>query len=634
MPNLPFSYSVTLSSLDYGVIVGYMLVLMGMGWYFRKSAQKDLESYFLGGRKMPGWLNGFSYAATCMNSDVAPAYCGMTVITGTFICWWYLSRFGLALMIGAVLFAIFWRRLALATAPEFYELRFSGSIGLSIRTWVALRSAFIAVVAWTGSGLLGMHKITSPLLGWDRTETFLYVIPVILFYVLLSGYIGVVWSDFFQTLIIISASIMLMVQVWIEFGGPMGLQTALVDQFGSGVVSWHPPLRHELLGVIGVIAWTMGTAIGYGGDAAPMAGAMEGQRILSCKNGREASKMFIWTQVVLFFMLATLTLPALGAMAKWPGLYSQEINKELAFGMLLGHYMPSGLLGLAIAGILAAIMSTVSSNMNFGAQVFVNDVYARSLVKHASTKHYMFVGRIIATLIVLMAIGVATVAENVIDISVFMLGLSAAELTANWAQWWWWRFNGKARLAASLGGPMIYLLNYFLLLRATPYKLESYPAMFAVPIEAVNAFIARRVEFCQQLLPTEWHGLDDGTYTIVLLSMLETLVLWVTVALLTKPEPHELLVAFYRRSKPLGWWGPIAREVDGSAAPGAKPIAIGLLIAGMGAVMVGSGVVALSAAYVGNNNIAIVGLTAAVTSGIFFKLSYDRFINQLADDTL
>ena len=420
----------------------------------------------------------------------------------------------------ALLFAVFWRRLALATSPEFYELRFSGAPALTMRTWVALYPAFIAVVAWTGAGLLGMHKVTNPLLGWDKMETFTYVIPVILFYVLLSGYIGVVWGDFFQTLIIVSAALLLMAQVWMDFGGPAGLHDSLLEQIGPSAVSWIPPADHEMLGLLGILAWTVGTAIGYGGDAAPMAGAMEGQRILSCRSPREASKMYIWTQIVLFFMLATLTLPALGAIAKWPGLYHQEINKELAFGMLLREYMPHGLLGLAIAGILAAIMSTVSSNMNFGAQVFVNDVYARSLVKNASTKHYMFVGRMVAAVIVGLAIVVASGAENVINISVFMLGLSSAELTANWAQWWWWRFNGAARLAASFGGPMIFLLNKFVVF---PWYFPSLTG--------------------------------ETTYQVVFMSMLETLVLWVVVALATKPEPEEVLVAFYKRARPDGLVG-------------------------------------------------------------------------------
>ena len=141
-----------------------------------------------------------------------------------------------------------------------------------------------------------------------------------------------------------------------------------------------------------------------------MAGAMEGQRLLSCRNAREAAKMYIWTEIVLFFLLAVLTLPALGAMVKWPGLHDGAINKELAYGMLLGHYLPSGLLGLAVVAMAASIMSTVDSNMNFGAQVFLNDVYRRSLVPHASMRHYMNVGRVVMFVIMGLAILVATVA--------------------------------------------------------------------------------------------------------------------------------------------------------------------------------------------------------------------------------
>ena len=407
-------------------MAAYMAALVVMGAVLRRRAGTDMESYFLAGRRMPGWLNGCSYAATCLNADVAPAYTGMTVITGTFICWWYLSRFGLALMIGAVLFAVFWRRLGLVTSPEFYELRFGGRAALTVRTWVALRSAFIAVVAWTGAGLLGMHKVAEPTLGWSLWTTFAVVLPIILFYVLLSGYVGVVISDFFQTLVIIAASLVLLWVVLADFGGPAGLHDALLASFGPEVVSWRPPLRHELLGLLGVIAWTAGTAVGYGGDAAPMSGAMEGQRILSSRDGREAAKMYVWTQVILFFMLLTITLPALGAMVRWPGLRDGTINRELAYGMLLATYLPAGMLGLAVSGILASIMSTVSSNMNFGAQVFLNDVYKRSIAPAASDRHYLVVGRLVATAIVVLVLVVASTAENVIDIAVFMLGLSSA----------------------------------------------------------------------------------------------------------------------------------------------------------------------------------------------------------------
>ena len=583
--------AVALAPLDYAVMAAYMVVLLVMGAVLRRRAGSDMESYFLAGRKMPGWLNGCSYAATCLNADVAPAYTGMTVITGTFICWWYLSRFGLALMIGAVLFAVFWRRLSLMTSPEFYELRFGGRAALTVRTWVALRSAFIAVVAWTGAGLLGMHKVAEPTLGWGLWTTFAVVLPIILFYVLLSGYVGVVISDFFQTLVIIAASLVLLWVVLADFGGPAGLRNALVTSYGADVVSWRPPRSHELLGVLAVIAWTVGTAVGYGGDAAPMSGAMEGQRILSSRNGREAAKMYVWTQLILFFMLLTITLPALGAMVRWPGLRDGTINRELAYGMLLAAYLPVGLLGLAISGILASIMSTVSSNMNFGAQVFLNDVYRRSIAPAKSDRHYLVVGRIVAAVIVALAMIVASTAENVIDIAVFMLGLSSAELTANWAQWWWWRFNGAARLAASFGGPLIFLFNQYVLFR---FVIDA--------------------------------G-DSAPYVVVLVSMAGTCALWTAVALMTRPEPEEKLVDFYRRARPMGAWGPIARKAGLPAASWA-PIARGFGIAAAGAVMVGGGIIALSLAYVAQWQVAGVAVTVSLVAGLVFQRYFIPFVRE------
>jgi solute:Na+ symporter, SSS family len=590
-------FQVRLQALDYAVMAAYMAVLVAMGLMLRRRAGKDLEGYFLAGRKIPGWLNGCSYAATCLNADVAPAYCGMTVITGAFICWWYFSRFGLALMIGGVLFAVLWRRLSIMTSPQFYELRFSGTPAVAIRTWVALRSAFVAVVAWTGAGLLGMHKVAQPMLGWDLWTTFAVVVPIILFYVLLSGYVGVVISDFFQTLVIIGASLTLMWAVLADFGGPVGLHDALVRAFGDGVVSWHPPMHHELLGVLGVVAWTIGTAVGYGGDAAPMSGAMEGQRILSSRNAAEAAKMYVWTQVILFLMLALITLPALGAAVRWPGLRNGSIDKELAYGMLLGHYLPPGLLGLAVSGILASIMSTVSSNMNFGAQVFLNDVYRRSLVKQASDYHYLMVGRIVAASIVVLAMLVASIARSVIDIAVFMLGLAAAELTANWAQWWWWRFNGKARFAASFGGPLLFLFNQLVVFR---YFVDAGPA---------------------------------SVYLVVFTSMAATTVLWVAVARFTKPEPEEKLIEFYRRARPMGAWGPVPKKA-GLEPVGWSPVVRGLGIAATGSVMVGAAIVALSCAYIGRWNITTVALLVSAATGIAFKQWFRPFIDRLGASTI
>ena len=595
--------SAQLSWLDWSVLAIYFGGLLLLGFVLRKQSGKDLESYFLAGRKLPGWLNGFSYAATCMNADVAPAYCGMTVVTGAFICWFYFARFGFALMIAALLFAGLWRRLNLRTSPEFYELRFSGSAALTMRSWVALRSALIALPAWTGAGLLGLHKISAPLLEWSIFTTLAVVIPVILFYVLASGYVGVVTSDFFQTLIIIGSSILLMMIVLVDFGGPTQLFAALEQSAGSEAASVFPPIGHEVLGLIAIAAWTMGTAIGYGGDAAPMAGAMEGQRILSCRNERESAKMYVWTTVVLFLLLATLTLPALAAMIHWPEVRTAE-QKELAYGMLMAKYLPPGLLGLSLSAVLASIMSTVSSNMNFGAQVLVNDVYQRSLVKKASLPHYLLMGKIFSAGILVLGILVAVAATNVIQISIFMLGLSSAELTANWAQWWWWRFNGWARLTASLGGPLIFLLN----------KLFVFPnPWFTFP-----------------------NILDFGPhndYMIIFVSMGMTLVAWVTVAWLTPPEPMPHLIEFYRRARPYGFWKPVAIAA-GEPLPQRGRIAYGFAVAPFGTVMAATGILTLSLLYLGQWKGAVIAAITMLISGSIFYFGFCKLVPpQTANET-
>ncbi len=203
-------------------------------------------------------------------------------------------------------------------------------------------------------------------------------------------------------------------------------------------------------------------------------------------------------------MLAVLTLPALAAMVKWPGLHSGSIDQELSYGMLLG---------------LALIRPGGNLDQD------------------------LRVGWLAMLTILILGIVVAMRADRIIDIAIFMLGLSSAEITANWGQWWWWRFNGSARLAASLGGPVLYLSNRFLV-------FPRFPEL----------------------------GHEEA-YLVVLVSIAETTALWIGVALLTQPDPEETLVDFYRRARPPGWWGPIARKAELEDA-GSAPIFSGLGIPG------------------------------------------------------
>lgn len=509
-------------------------MMLGIGLYYRRFAGENLDNFFLAGRSVPGWLNGVSYSAALVSADSACGYGGLATVTGVFVCWWYLSRFGFALFVGAVLFAVFWRRMGLFTSLEFYELRFSGRPAALMRFWIAFRTSFIAMPAWTGVTLLAACKIMGPVAGMSKTATLAWVIPVSFLYVFLAGYKGVVVSNLIQMIIFLIGTIAVASLTLSHFGGPSALAEQLVSTYGdagSQMLQLTPPSDHEVFPLAAAIAWMLGQTIGYGGDAAPMGGAVEGQRILSTRTPREAVTMYVVAAVTMFIFVMLVSLPCVAAPLIWPELKSDGYDRELAYGLLMKEMLPHGLLGLAIAGMLAGVMSTVSDNLNFGGQVMVSDLYHRWLAPLATQRHLMHAGRVSMGLILSMSLLVVYRVEFMFDVAVFMLQLSAAELPANWAQWWWSRFNGKARIAASFGGAAI-----FGIVVLGPKALQLLGIDGAVGLE----------------LPWWWQ-------TFLVMGL--TTALWVSVALLTEPEPDELLDEFYLRVHPLGSWGPVKRRI-------------------------------------------------------------------------
>ncbi len=526
-------------TLDITIIAVYLLAMLGIGLYYRRPAQTSLESFFLAGRKVPGWLNGISYTAAMVSTDAATAYGGLAVATGAFVCWWYLSRFGLALFIGAVLFAFFWRRLGLFTSLEFYELRFSGRAAAFMRFWIAVRTALIAIPAWTGITLLAACKIMQPVLGLEKWQTLALVVPVSFAYIILSGYRGVVVSNLVQMVIFLIGALALAGLTLKHFGGATALAERLrgLGPAGEQMLNLTPPAHHAVFPLAAAIAWLIGQTVGYGGDAAPMAGAMEGQRILSSRTPREAAGMYVVTALTLFTLLLLVSLPCLGAAVLWPELRAEGADRELAYGLLMKKMLPPGFSGLVIAAMLAGVMSTVADNLNFGSQVFVNDLHRRWIQPGLSERMYLWVGKISMLLLLGIAIAVVYNAKIIFDVAVFMLQLSSAELPANWAQWWWWRFNSQARIAASFGGA----------------------AIFCLVVLVPKLMVGLGISWAGVLIIPWWWQ------TFLVMGL--TTALWVSVALLTPPDPPTVLEGFYRRARPLGNWGAVRQRPAHSQIP-------------------------------------------------------------------
>jgi Na+/proline symporter len=488
---------------------------------------------------------------------------------------------------------------------EFYELRFSGNPARWMRLWVSLRTAFIAMPAWTGITLLAAAKLLEATVGLDTTQTMLLVVPISFAYVFLSGYRGVVISNFVQMTVFLSGAVVLLLLTMAHFGGPQGVRAVLSSMLGrSGeLLAIVPPSDHAIFPLAAALGWMVGQTLGYGGDTAPMSGAMEGQRILSSRDPRQASYMYVVTAVTMFTLLLLVSLPCVLAPALWPELLKPEGDRELAYGLLMKTMLPAGALGLVAAAMLAGVMSTVGDNLNFGSQVLLNDIYRRWIVRGASERHYLVAGKAGMFVIVTLALVVVYKTRFIYDVAVFMLQLSAAELPANWAQWWWWRFNGKARLAASFGGGAIFCL--------------------VVPLPKMLI----------------WLGFGWASVAIIpwwyqtLLVMALTTVLWVTVAFATKPESVEVLDDFYRRAKPLGRWEPVAKRVSGATnekgASRRMLIPSGFLIALIGTAGVSFYILGLSSLFVGWTAKGVLELAAGVFLFIGFARWLTRFLGKL-----
>jgi len=525
--------------LDLAIIVAYLVLMLGIGLYYRRYASQGLDNFFLAGRKVPGWLNGVSYAAALVSPDAATAYGGLAAVTGIFVCWWYLSRFGLALCIGAILFAVFWRRLALFTSLEFYELRFAGRPAAMMRFWIAFRTSIVGLPAWTGITLLAACKIMEAAFGLTKAQTLWLIVPISFAYIYLSGYKGVVVSNLAQMIIFFVGTLCLAWLTVEHFGGPSAMAATLTHELGGAgaeTLRSFPPVRHEVFPLAGALAWLIGQTIGYGGDVAPMGGAMEGQRILSTRTAREAVTMYIVTALTMFTLVLLVSLPCIAAPLLWPELRGPDADREMAYGLLMKEMLPVGAMGLVVAAMMAGVMSTVGDNLNFGSQVMLNDIYRRWLVRSASERAYLLAGKICLFVILGISLAVVYNVKIIFDVALFMLQLSCAELPANWAQWWWWRFNGKARVAASFGGAAIFC------------TVVLGPKMLAwLGVAGASKLV----------LPWWWQ-------TFLVMGL--TTMLWVTVALLTKPDSDEVLDKFYQRARPLGCWGAVRERAQSNQA--------------------------------------------------------------------
>jgi Na+/proline symporter len=513
-------------SIDWIIVAVYMIATMALGLYLARRASGSLVDFFVGGRTLPWWLAGTSMAATTFSIDTPLLVTGIVGNRGIAGNWeWWSPAFAHVAMI--YIFARLWRRAEIVTDNELTEIRYGGRPAATLRAVKGFLFAIVIGSIGTGYAMLAMVKVVDalqifPSLGLDVGEQGkLWAIVLVSLFVLLyagiAGLWGVAATDFFQFFLgLLGALIVAFYAVGHVGGiGPMIERAqSFTDfdvlaftplEFEGGLVRWSTSAgisAATFFSYVTVLWWAFRRSDG-GGEFI--------QRLSSVKTEEDAVKA-AWFFNIMHYVVRTWPwiVVAIVALAVYPDL----ADRELGYPLLMRDFLPAGLLGLVVASLLAAFMSTVSTLINWSASYMTNDLYARFFRPTASQKELVLFARIASVIVTAIAAFAAFNSQDVATVYRLILAVGTGPGLVLILRWYWWRINAWAEMAAMLAGFATGLIT----------SIDN-------PI-----YTLRIADFGIRLMVTA--GIS--------------LAVWVPVMLLTRPESDEKLDAFYRRVRPGG----------------------------------------------------------------------------------
>jgi SSS family solute:Na+ symporter len=530
-----------MTTVDWVIVSGYMFGTLVLGVYLAKRASGSMVDFFVGGRTLPWWLAGTSMAATTFSIDT-PLYVAGVVgnrgIAGNWEWWGY----GIAHIILIYIFARLWRRAEIVTDNELTELRYGGRPAAILRATKGFLFAVVIGSIGAGYAMLAMVKVVDalqifPSLGLEVGENgklwaIIGVSALVLAYAGIAGLWGVVATDFFQFFLALAGAIVVAVVAVAHVGGLDEVQAVAQRTTEIDVLAFTPFTfsRENLIGwsqtagisaatffsYVAVLWWAFRRSDG-GGEFI--------QRLSAVRNEHDAEKA-AWFFNIMHYVVRTWPwiLVAVVALAVYPDLE----DRELGYPMLMLDFLPAGVLGLVVASLLAAFMSTMSTLINWSASYMTNDLYARFIRRRASQKELVAAARVASVLVTIIAAFAAFQATSIATVYRLILAVGTGPGLVLILRWYWWRINAWAELSAMLAGFVV---------------------GFVTSIE--NPLLNLKID-------------DFGERLLVTAGI--TLVIWFPLMLLTKPESDEKLDAFYTRVRPGGPGWRRQRERTGIAA--------------------------------------------------------------------
>lgn len=525
-----------LSGLDWTIVVVVLSLSFVPALLLARRAGSSTAEFFTSGRAAPWWLLGVSMVATTFSTDT-PNLVTNLVREGGVANNWQWWAFLLTGMLTVFFYARLWRRSRVLTDLEFYEIRYSGKPASLVRGFRAVYLGLFFNCVIMASVNLAAAKIANVLLGWPMTQTLLICGILCIVFAATAGLWGVMVTDFIQFGVAmtgaVAAAIYALKQP--EVGGLSGLFTKL----DPGTLSLLPDfgdwgLTLTILIIPLTVQWW---SVWYPG-AEPGGGSYVAQRMLAAKSERDAvygSLLFnvahyalrSWPWIIVA-LASMLVFPELDDIARtFPWVEPRLIGHDMAYPAML-RFLPAGLLGLMVAGLLSAYISTISTHLNWGTSYLVHDVYRRFLNADAGERHYVLAGRVITGLLMVLAGSLTFILESARQNFELMLSVGAGTGLLYLLRWFWWRVNAWSEIAAMVSS-FVVALTFFLMGKA---------------------------------------GNPMPGHIVLLSTVAITSVVWIMTTLLTAPASRETLVSFYTLVRPAGpGWTAIRQEANVPASP-------------------------------------------------------------------
>lgn len=518
--------------IDISIIIVYMAAMVMIGFMISKRATKNIDSYFLGGKTIPWYVLGISNAS------------GMFDITGTMWLVYVTFVYGLKGVFLPWLWPVFnqvfqmiylslWlRRSNVMTGAEWLETRFGTGMGAKLSHISIVTFALVSVIGFMAYGFIGIGKFAASFLPWDISPNAYALIftGITTLYVIKGGMFSVVFTELAQYVIMAVASIAIGV-IAINRVSPEALQAAVPAGWKNIFFGWN--LNLDWTGILDsvnakiaadgyslfAIFFGMMVFKGFLVSAAGPAPNYDMQRVLATKSPKEAALMSSWVSIVLFFprymMIAGLSVLALVFFSPQLKSMGDNLDFELILPYAIGNFVPIGLMGVLMAGLLAAFMSTFAATVNAAPAYLVNDIYKRFINPNADDKTYVRMSYLCSFAVVAIGTLFGYVIESIDSVTQWIVNaLWGGYTAANVLKWYWWRFNGYGYFWGMVTGILASLI--------TPMVVDISPVIYQFPII-----------FAVSLL-----GCIVATFA-------------------TKPDDMEVLKRFYKQVHPWGFWKPV-----------------------------------------------------------------------------